>query len=490
MNALRFAARVAFSRDRRHRWRQISLLGSSFLAALAVLASISLLSAVSSAYDRSAQRAPDLIPPVVTGDLATDENAPPPEGAKLRLVTRGTVIDGVQVPTIWIEPLPGHEDDPAIIPVGLDALPAPGEAVLSPGLTAAGHRAEDLGWQPSQAGAGPDGTIGPDGLMTASEPLIFVRPAEGRTLDVGTTPQYAQSFGKLPRIDAETGEQVSASQDSYAPDPELLPSPLTLQGILGFLLLPALVLLVSSARARSAVRDQRLGFMVTLGIREGVARAVLAGEAAILAVTGALFGSVLYTLVSPFLAHIPATSIAVLPGELTVAWWGPAAAVLSVGGIAAVCGALGRLERRQRRRRRSRPRLLFIAALAVALMFVVVSAFTPTLLGSLTDTPQRAQGLLFGIGTLVTLLAFPLAVPGMTWLVARRLAASRRPALWVAARRLRVDAVHLSRIASVVGLLIVTASVATSTDVPQNSGVLEPGREGRSLATCAGTLEG
>lgn len=123
-------------------------------------------------------------------------------------------------------------------------------------------------------------------------------------------------------------------------------------------------------------------------------------------------------------------------------------------------------------------------------MFVVVSAFTPTLLGSLTDTPQRAQGLLFGIGTLVTLLAFPLAVPGMTWLVARRLAASRRPALWVAARRLRVDAVHLSRIASVVGLLIVTASVATSTDVPQNSGVLEPGREGRSLATCAGTLEG
>ena len=421
MTALRFAARVAFSRDRRHLWRQVSVLGASFVAALAVLAAISVLSAVSSAYERSVQRAPDLLPPVVTGDLAVDENAPPPDGAKLRIVERGTVIDGQQVPTIWIEPLPGYEDDPSIIPVGLDSLPAPGEAVLSPGLTANGHHAVDLGWSASQAGSGNNGAIGAEGLMTASEPLIFVRPADGRTLDVGTTPQYAQSFGQHPRIDFETGETVSDAVDPYALDPELLPPSLTLQGIIGFLLVPALVLVVSSSRARSALRDQRLAFMVKIGIREQVARAVLASETGMLAIIGALLGSLTYTLASPFVTHIPTTAITLLPGELTIPWWGPVLAVLSVGTVAAACGALGRIHRHQRRSRRPRPRLLFVTALVIALACVLVSAVSPTLLATFTDSPAQAQGLLFGIGTLATLLTLPLAIPGVTWIVAGRL---------------------------------------------------------------------
>lgn len=462
MTALRFAARVAFSRDRRHLWRQVSVLGASFVAALAILASISVLSAVSSAYERSVHRAPDLLPPVVTGDLAVDENAPPPDGAKLRLVERGTVVDGQQVPTIWIEPLPGYESDPSIIPVGLDSLPAPGEAVLSPGLAAHGHTAEDFGWSASQAGSGSEGTIGPQGLMTASEPLIFVRPADGRTLDVGTTPQYAQSFGQQPRIDFETGEAVSDSVDPYALDPELLPHSLTLQGAIGFLLVPALVLLISSSRARSALRDQRLDFMVKIGIRERVARAVLASETGMLAITGSLLGSLIYTLASPFVAHIPTTSITLLPGELTAPWWGPVLTVLSVGSVAAACGALGRIQSRQGRSRTPRPRLIFVAGLALALTCVLISALSPTVLASFTKSPAQAQGLLFGGGTLAALLMLPLAVPGVTWLVAGRLANSRQPAVWVAARRIRADAVRLSRIASVVGLLILTASVATS----------------------------
>ena len=48
---------------------------------------------------------------------------------------------------------------------------------------------------------------------------------------------------------------------------------------------------------------------------------------------------------------------------------------------------------------------------------------------------------------------------------------------------------QVSRICGEIDEVVAGLSIRLS-DVPQNSGVLEPGREGRSLATCAGTLEG
>jgi hypothetical protein len=459
-NILRLAAGTALSRDVRQRWRQVSVIGSSIIVTITLLGAVGLLSAVAAAYDHSAARSPQELIPKATDSWIEDEKAPPPDGAAVRIVPRGTIVDGKQVPTVWIDPLPGHEDDPAIVPPGLTTLPGPGEAALSPGLLADGHRAEHFGWTTSDAGSGPRGTIGDEGLMTASEPLVYVRPAQGRSLDNGTTPIFATGFGSAAATaDAGNGQ----AYDAFALDPEALPMRQMLQGLALFVALPSIVLMVSGARARSAVRDHRLALLVTFGIRERTARSVLATETALLSAIGIVVGAVVFALVSPHLSHIPHTSISLLPGTLGAPWWTYPLVAAGILVTAGACGALGRIRPNGHAPRGRRPRLVFAAGLAVSLTCVLASALKTNPLALVLPTPQQASSVLFGIGTFGTAIFTPLAIPALTWLVAGMLRNLRRPAIWAAGRRLRFDAVRLSRIASTLSLLIVLVSVATAT---------------------------
>lgn len=369
-----------------------------------------------------------------------------PDGAVAATVARGTVAVGRQVPTIWIEPMPGHEDDPAAVPPGLSRLPSPGEAVLSPALLDAGYTAENLGWHSSTVGTGKDGAIGDDGLASASEPLIFVRPAAGAPLGEGGAVTYIQTYEE---------SDPNAVYGGYSYDPDVVSVEMMAPGVAVFLLIPSFVLLVSSSRARSKVRDERLRFLHVLGVRARTARTAMACETAVLALSGSLAAAILHAALGRWLTVIPATSIRLFPGDLAPLPWMvyPVAPALVVG-CAFICGALGRLTPRRRRHSRRTGHGIAVVALGIALLVVIASATTWFSYSTATTV--------LTVGTIAVIVILPFAVPALTAAVASRLENVRDPLIWAAARRVRQDTVHLSRIASVLGVLIVIVSFAVA----------------------------
>lgn len=437
---LRFSAATAFSRDPRQRWRQICIISSSALSTFLILVAVGLvmLSIASPA------RAGSLL------GIATqaEEGLWPgssPEGAVTAVTSTFTLAMGRQVPTIWIEPMPGHEEDAAAVPPGLSRLPQPGEAVLSPALITAGYSAEDFGWLSSSAGTGRDGSIGDEGLAAASEPLIFVRPAAGTSLGTGGAVTYIATY---------TASDPRAIHGGHALDPEVISLEMMLPGVVVFLLVPSLVLLVSSSRARSLLRDQRLQLLHLIGVRVSAARTALALEAALLAASGALLAAAGHALFGRWLTVIPGTSIRLLRGDLLVPWWvyPPALALVILCTLA--CGALGRLHRRPARGRPRSGWNTAVLGLAASVLAVLFSA-SPW-------TPPSSATTILTVGIFGVVVVIPFAVPALSRLAAALLSGTGSPVLWAAARRIRHDAVRLSRIASVLAMLIVVMSLALS----------------------------
>lgn len=439
---LTVALAIAFSPDRRHRWRQISVVGAALMATFAGCLFLALPPTAQDAYDLGSARGPDFSPPPPPGTHHA------PEGSVAIVVFRAAIVDGEQVPTIWIEPLPGHEDDPAAVPVGLSRLPAPGAAVLSPGLVNAGHTARDFGWAPSSSGDNPDGSIGDRGLMTASEPLIFVRPAEGRSLAASSVAQYVQGFGVPP------------SQDSvaYATDPEFLtPRQLTIGGT-GFVMIPAIALLVSGARARSRLREDRMRFLVTLGIAEWRVRALIACETGALAAVGGMAGAGLWWIASSVLTMIPMTGVSVRAGGFHTPWWWACVMLVAVVIVAAAVGSLGNLHPAWRRR----PRRGLALAATIAMLGSGVLLVLAASRGIPFGDPLAPNTGIVVLGVFGILIFTPLAMPQIiTWAgqILRRL---QSPTLWATGRRMMAEPQQLSRIASVLSVLVILVSSGTA----------------------------
>lgn len=436
---LRFSAAVAFSGDRRQRWRQISVIGSAALAMTILMLCIGLLWAAWLTPVRAGAALGTL---TVAQD--SDLRGTSPEGAVASVVLRGTIVNGRQVPTVWTEPMPGHEEDPAAIPRGLSHLPGPGEAVLSPALVNGGITAEQLGWSPSDAGAGPDGAIGEAGLAAGSEPLIIVRPTAGTTLGGGGAISYVATFA---------ASDPAAVHGGYALDPEVVDLDMMLPGVLVFLLIPGLILLISGSRARSTVRDDRLRFLHRLGVRPEVARAALGCETALLAAAGAVIAAAVHAALARYWTVIPGTDIRLFAGDLAVPRWGYLVSAVIVVAVAFGCGAMGRLEPRVPQRSQQVRSTLRCVALMIAVGVVVLSA-SPWMAG----TGARAP--LYTAGVVLVLVTLPLAVPVMTAQVSRMAARSARPRIWAASRRLHAAPQQLSRTSAVLAVLIVVVSFA------------------------------
>ncbi|MDN5688732.1 MAG: hypothetical protein L0G94_18940 [Brachybacterium sp.] len=436
----RFAIAIAFSRDRRHRWRQVSVGGGSAVAAIILLLTVSLVSASLVAQERAVTRQA----PLAVRAAALESSETPPEGAVAKEIPRITVATGRQVHTQWIQPLEGHSDDPAAVPRGLSRIPAPGEAVLSPRLVNAGITAEDLGWKSSDAGTGPGGAIGQDGLSMASDPLIYVRPGAGMELGTDGGIRYIFSYQEAdPR--AATGLTLDA---------EVLAADVTLYGAAVFLLIPGLILLVASSRARSPVRDSRLHFLHLLGARRRTARLAMGIENGALGAVGAICGAALYGIGGPFLTAVPLTTIRFFRGDLAAPWWAFLAVAVTTTVVTTLCGAMGRLRLRRAPRSRTLVPRLALAALVISIGLAVTSAH-PAFRGP-------AASNMFVISSLSCIAVMPLAIPRAVSLTAARLSSARNPALWAAARRLQHDPVHLSRMASILSVLIVVSSLAVS----------------------------
>ncbi|MBI9113587.1 hypothetical protein [Sanguibacter suaedae] len=438
--ALRLATRLAFGRDAERRWRQVCVVLATALATALVCLSVALVAVSWRVEETLAARTPD---------VAQDD-----EGSAY-LVPRGFVKDGRDVSVLWIEPVAGHEGESRIVPPGLEALPAPGEAVVSPGLLRLGLGPEVLGFDRSDVGQGVGGTIGPEGVGTQDELLVWAVPAEGRTLDRVGIPLRIDGFPSAPTLEAEDDRfDVSAPQSP-------IPRPPEMRMLTVFLVvLPTLVMTWLAARARSAVRAGRSEDLLRHGVSPRIVRTILALEGALLALVGSGLGALVSVLVSPVLTTIPLSGSRFLPGDLSVdpgtALW----VVLGVVVLAASSSSTIPLAVSRRSRPPGRVSAWRLLPVGAGLTLVVV----PDLLG--TTATQVFYG-----GAVMLAVGLTWSVPYLAQLVALRRRSREGGHRWLAAARVVHAPRTASRVAALLSLAIYLGAVSVSIYVGPGSGV-------------------
>ena len=445
MTILKLALRLGFSPDARQRWRQLSVVLVGLVTTLTALLALGLTHAARASDERVADRAP--------GGTATQSQA------RLMFSARGLDVEGFgQFPAVWLEPVPGHEADPRVVPPGLSRLPGPGEGVLSPGLVSAGFTAADFGLHSSTAGTGPGGSIGAAGVATESEGWIYARPARGRTLGVGGALLGSTGYGPGGpfRINFETIPQIPSYRT-------------TLIGVLCLLVGPSAYLLFGGSRAMSPVRDDRSQTLWRLGVAPGRIRLLLASETALLAAAGAAPGLLVWEFALSRSTRLPLTMAVLKPHALSVGLWPE----LLVGAIAVGTAAIGssviRIQDRSLGSDTKTVRPWHTIPLIAGFTMMAFSHW-------LTQASGLRVLLVFG-GLLLTFGALPMAIPALVSRLGSWLGNSRHPSVWLAGRRLTLRSANLSKPAAMVGALIFVAgaafalyaNIATSEESPGES---------------------
>jgi hypothetical protein len=167
--------------------------------------------------NREAQRLP-----IIVGE---------PQPTDLHLASSHDVWGNSEYVVHWIEPVRNIKP---VLPPGMDKLPEPGEAVISPAL-------DQLASQdPSLAARYPDHSVlSTEGIRSADELLAYVRVQENRTLAESKLAVRVRGFG-TPSDD----EHPNTSAILGILKLELI-TPATIVGTLGLLVVPGLIVLVA-----------------------------------------------------------------------------------------------------------------------------------------------------------------------------------------------------------------------------------------------------
>lgn len=240
-------------------------------------------------------------------------------------------VGEVQHSVIYVSPL--KSDAPP--PPGLSRWPGPGEAVLSPELVREGGQDRITSRYGRFAG-----TIGSSGLVSPSERLAYVRPAQSPDeLRRSDAWQYAQGFGRaFPMGEGLYGRPLG----------QVL---LTLGVLTG---LPALSLLVVAARVGSRTRDRRSGLLQALGGTWRHRAVVNIGEAALPVAAGTALAILPMLAASATDFRIPPTGYLLNSDDLRAAW--PMTVTALLVSFAISLGAVVLLHRVERDGTATRPR--------------------------------------------------------------------------------------------------------------------------------------
>lgn len=420
--AWRVARGLALSGSSRQRWRQVSLVSSSVVATVALLVGVMMVWQVVLADAHLEARQPQRSGPAVASWQTTMPIVPGGVG---------------QIPVQWIEPDPGHEGDPALVPPGLDRLPGPGEAVVSPGLVRQGLSAEDLGLRSSTAGSGQGGVIGDDFLISRSEGYAIARPPQGQHLPKDYRDRISgyQLSGSLAGF-AETTLDVPAGRPG-------------LMTTLVLLVLPALLLLASATRGVSGVTEQRAARLWSLGVGRRDIRRVVGLEVAVLVAIGALAGTALWVALLSHRTQWPGNDAVLLPSARGQ-WWMPFLVVPLVVVVATTCAMTSRIVPVSLRRR-VRLGTWAVLPLAVGLAAMALAAPLPRWWGAKNADLSM---LILMMGTVLVIVGLPLGLPVLSRWTARLFIGSKDPTRWLAARRLGGGSGRLARAGAFVGILV------------------------------------
>lgn len=420
--AWRLARGLALSGNPRQRWRQVSIVFSAAVAAVALL-----VSAMMAAHLLVAGAHLEARQPSVGGTAVADW------GKSMPVLPGGLG----QIPIQWIDPDPGHADDPALVPPGLDRLPGPGEAVISPGLVRQGLTAEDLGLRPSSAGSGEGGVIGDAFLISRSEGYAIARPVEGQQLDQ----DFAERISGYGHGGSRLGF-VETTLDVPAGAPGAVP-------VLALLVLPAVILLGTAARALGGVTRERAERLWGLGISASSIRRVVMLETAVLAVVGAVVGALVWGLALSWRTTWPGNDAVLLPAARG-SWWMPLVVVPVTVGVAVVWATTARMVPRAQQAR-VRWGDWAVLPLIAAFTCLVLAIPLPEWLGR-KNADLSLQMLM--VGAVLVIVGLPLGLPVLARGVSGFFARSHNPTRWLAARRLGGGSARLARAGAFVGILV------------------------------------
>ncbi len=336
--------------------------------------------------------------------------------------TRGLLIDstddrfeGQEVVAVEVAALSAD----APVPPGIPAVPAPGEAYLSPALASLVARtpADELGNRFGRVA----GTIGDAGLKAPDElaAVVGVEPA----------PLQAAGGRAVTRLDTEP---------RIPPVPPILRL-LILVVVIGALA-PVAVFVATATRLSAARRERRLALLRLIGATPGQVYRLAAGEALVATVPGAAAGALLFWILRPAVALVPLDGLGWFPSAIVPSAASAAALLFAVQvvGVVAAMVALRRVSisplgvtRRQSTRPLRRLRLLPLALGLAALVGGLVM---------LRDGAERDLPLYVTLGGFLTvIIGIVVAGPWLTMLVGRILARLARGASALLAARRLVD---------------------------------------------------
>ena len=424
-------ARVAWGLARsphpEHRWRRVAVPTAAFVALLAMLTGAGVLSLLGREADR------------VEGRLTLPSQTPAP--TDLWVIDAADDWDGTQFGTYWVGPA---DDAAPVLPPGLDRLPEPGEAAVSPGLDRLIRR------EPGLAARYPNRFVfGTDGLRSGDELLAFLRLPP----DFDTTSYRLlriRAFGtpatNTPHYELGTNIYDIRRQESWS-------------SVSGFLLLPALLTLVVGVAAASATRDRRFALLRSIGTSGPTLARLAVVETLVLAAPGLLGAAAAWLVLAPRVARLPLVNRHIVPGDLAI----PLPAVLAIllgGTVATAAAALAVVALRHRQ--------------GVAAPRPVPPGTTPSLVRLVPMVVAWSLGVLgvvFGMtigriliyaGFALAIVAVPVFIPLMVQTAGGRLGKSRSVPAALAGRRMGWDTIRTTRPFAAYGALVVLVLVATA----------------------------
>ncbi|GAA0653040.1 hypothetical protein GCM10009535_34330 [Streptomyces thermocarboxydovorans] len=344
----------------------------------------------------------------------------------------------------------GTTDTPKA-PPGLSDLPRPGEVYVSPALRDQVQREPGLkGLLPGRI----KGLIGAPGLTHPNELYAYIGTTRG---EIGDEARALKSFGS-----------------PYAPTTAIDPSTLDILRftLATLVLLPLAVFLSVCARLSAASRNRRLAALRLLGLSAKGTQRVNAAETVVAALLGALLGLAEFTLLNRIMSATGLPGLKWYPDDgalsgRTIAncLLGCPALAWFVGRMSARAAATNPLSTRRSAVPRA-PRVWTLLVLVAGLGLVVGYSAT-----GLTDHPARSDGIhavLLVAGALLTGLGLVLALPLLSYALARRLARSGSLALNLAMRRNEVEPGSAMRVVTGLVLLVFSASLAQGVLVELN----------------------
>lgn len=335
---------------------------------------------------------------------------------------------------------PGNETP--VLPVGLSTLPEPGQSVLSTALTRLVRANPELAERYPNAVAEP---IGRRGTVDDNELLAFVRPYDDSDLRNSPSAVRIQRFGapvdgeRTTRFFSPLGPVVGYAEMGMA--------------AAGFVIGPALLLLLICARLDARARDERIIALRLIGVPWRKLRLVIAGEILGPALLGSLVGALAYAIALRSLGSLPVVGYRLNRVDLFPSFGQAVLLVVAVGVLAAVTAqfATRGIDRALQQSPQPTVTTIRISPVRLVPLGLAVGLYAAAALRG--GDPGAS---LFALATLVTVGAIPFVIGPFVAFAGRTVAELRWLPAQLAGRRLESDPLAAGRLAGAAMLVIFT----------------------------------